>query len=450
MKKISNFFSRIPRIYKDTTGVFAGNILTSVLAFTFIVLVSRFLGPADFGIFSLALALLTMVSDISDFGANTGMIKFTSIALRDNKPEKAHQLIKLNFRFKLFWGAAVAFFGYLLASKIALLIFKNEALTTPLKISFLGIFGVIIFSFFLAVFQAYQQFNRRIFMGFILGLSRVLFFLVLIIFGKISIFSCLVGYITMPLICLFLFYPWLPLSFIKENIREKKLGSELFHFSKWLTISTFCVLILSRLDIFFLTRLAGPESTGIYNAAFRLGSFILLINSSFTVTLMPALFGMSETKQLWGYFKKLILGIVIISLFLLSLIFWAPAIIKIIYGSAYLAAIPVFQILILGFIAMVAISALEMILYALNRPDLFAILMMISLILSGAANYFLIPLYGAPGAAGAFLSVKIFGIIYLLLAVLIIFAFKKSEKTFGPVKEPAIPIITEEKTALEF
>jgi O-antigen/teichoic acid export membrane protein len=161
---------------------------------------------------------------------------------------------------------------------------------------------------------------------------------------------------------------------------------------------------------------------------------------------MPEIFKLSDSRQLWNFFKKFLLMTVAVTLCLLPLYFLAPFLVKVIYGAAYLRAATVFQVLVLAFMGMVVISVFEMIIYALNRPDLFALLMFLSLLLSLAGNFWLIPHLGAGGAALTLLGLKIFGIIYLFFVIFWLF---RSRSVFvRPVEEPVL--ITEEETAREF
>jgi stage V sporulation protein B len=430
--------------------VFLGNLLGSVLAFIFSVLVSRSLGPSDFGLFSVVLAVLTMVSDISDFGANTSMVRFATRFLEKTEPDGANRVISLNLKFKTYLGIGLAVLGYFSARWIAEVVFKNPLLVFPLKIVALGIMGILLFSFFLAVFQSYRQFKKRIIYSLALSAGRVILLLLLIMGGRATLINSLWVYILLPFFLLGPVFISKPFSFVNEKINEKNLAQELFHFSKWLTVSNFAVLVLSRLDIFMLVRFSGPAAAGIYSAAFRLASLILLINSSFTVTLLPEIFRLGRLELLKNFFKKFLVMTLIINICLVPLVYIGPFLIKLIYGAAYADAGGVFQILVFAFMFMITISALEMIIYALNKPQLFALMMVVSVILSFGANYLLIPVLGARGAAWALLGVKLFGIIYLLITILEIFSSKRIVFDKEARLEVEGALATEEKTALGF
>ena len=60
------------KIGRDSAIVLAGNIFSAGLGFIATVLITRTLGPADFGVFCLALTVMSIATQFSDFGIGTG------------------------------------------------------------------------------------------------------------------------------------------------------------------------------------------------------------------------------------------------------------------------------------------------------------------------------------------------------------------------------------------
>ena len=56
--------------FKQSSITFMGTVLNGALGAVFYILAARFLGPASFGLMSVAIAALTLISDIGDFGTN--------------------------------------------------------------------------------------------------------------------------------------------------------------------------------------------------------------------------------------------------------------------------------------------------------------------------------------------------------------------------------------------
>ncbi len=63
------------KIVKDLVIVLSGNVIGAGLGFVTTVLITRTLGPAQFGLFSVALAVMTIASQFSDFGISTGLVR---------------------------------------------------------------------------------------------------------------------------------------------------------------------------------------------------------------------------------------------------------------------------------------------------------------------------------------------------------------------------------------
>jgi O-antigen/teichoic acid export membrane protein len=120
------------------TATFRQSILTTfavgingVLGVCFFILVARFLGPAEFGIFSIAIATISMIADIADFGTNTGIVRFIPKYLNE-KTTDAYKLLKLSLEIKAVVWLIVLIVGISSASLIAELILKKPELTFPL------------------------------------------------------------------------------------------------------------------------------------------------------------------------------------------------------------------------------------------------------------------------------------------------------------------------------
>ena len=63
---------------KDLLKVFSGNVVSQAIAFLIIIIISRDLGPSEYGIFSLLIAIFTIGTQIADFGGSTSYVKYAS------------------------------------------------------------------------------------------------------------------------------------------------------------------------------------------------------------------------------------------------------------------------------------------------------------------------------------------------------------------------------------
>lgn len=402
------------RTFKDAGIVMTGEVFNVGFAFLLTVLVSRSLGPNDFGLFSVALAVLTLVAGLLDLGVNTGMVRFASLALGRQQPQIVRRVLAVAFRFKFVLGLMVWALSYLLARPTAVLIFHDPALVQPIRLALTGVGGLMMLEFAVAALQAYQWFSRRLVINFVVGFGRLALVLVLLGLGQGNLNGILKWYVFWPWAGFFLSLFFIPPGYIWARW-DRPTARDLFHFSKWIMLAGVVNIIFNRLDIFMLTALSGAQSSGLYAAAFRLASLLMLVSSALSTMLLPKVASLTSSDQIRRYFVRVLPYPLVIGLLCLPLFFFGRSLIVLIYGPAYAAAAGVFLVLLLAFILVVIAAPFNLILYALNRPQLLAVLAIGELAISVVGNYCLIPGLGAAGAAWTLLLVRVFTISFLLI-----------------------------------
>src|SRR3989344_533456 len=86
--------------FRQSSITFTGTVLNGFLGALFYIVLARYLGPANFGLITIALTTLVLIADIADIGTNTGLVRFVSANLVNNK-EKAYKFLKLALEVKL-------------------------------------------------------------------------------------------------------------------------------------------------------------------------------------------------------------------------------------------------------------------------------------------------------------------------------------------------------------
>jgi O-antigen/teichoic acid export membrane protein len=175
-----------------------------------------------------------------------------------------------------------------------------------------------------------------------------------------------------------------------------------FSLSSWIAVSTAGISIMYYLDTVCLTWLAGLEAVAVYNIALP----IMQIAQSFFVfpaVFIPFVAEMWEKKDYAGIRKTCCIGSLLMLLtlpvFMLGGIYFAPAVITILFDAKYVAAAPAVTILWAG---MVFFSIATFNISALNsggRQRSAAFLVVGCVIVNFILNTVLIPGYGYIGAA---------------------------------------------------
>ncbi len=113
--------------WKQSQITVIGSLINGGLGLLFYILLARILGPSDFGLLTVSIVTLTLISDIADFGTNTGLVRHVSAYLNSDK-HKALRFLKLSLEIKLLVWIGVLTLGVYLAPVIAQQIFNKPEL----------------------------------------------------------------------------------------------------------------------------------------------------------------------------------------------------------------------------------------------------------------------------------------------------------------------------------
>src|SRR3989344_5520256 len=89
------------KVAKDSAMVFSSTIIGGIFGFSGAILLSRILGPENFGLFKTITALYGTIMTIFDFGLQNTLTKYTSEFSAKGQNEKIKFLIQNIFLFRL-------------------------------------------------------------------------------------------------------------------------------------------------------------------------------------------------------------------------------------------------------------------------------------------------------------------------------------------------------------
>lgn len=404
------------KTWKQSQITIPATIINGALGAFFYILMARFLGPADFGLLTVSVVTLTMIADMVDFGANTGLIKFVSANINSNK-EKALKFLKLSLEFKIVIWLLVLIVGLFLSPFIATNIYKKIELIMPLRLVILGVGGALLLSFASSSLQAIQKYFIWGIVNISTNLLRLFVIVLLFMSGQLNLFSGLISYILLPFFGFSLALLFLPSKMFKVR-NEFSVAKQLFRYNFGVGIFTIIAAFSARLDTFLSARLLTSFDLGIYGAANQLVQVVPQLISALGIVAAPKFASFVNTQDMIAYLKKfqlLVLGISLIGLLIIPiLIYIIPAIL----GTEYQATIGPFIILLIAMlIFLISIPIHISIIFYFGKPDVFIWVSLGHLFIIGGLGYFLISNFGVIGAS----TTVLFGTIFNLLAPLIWF-----------------------------
>ncbi len=377
---------------KNTFWLFFGDIMGRLLKLIVVVFATRVLGVEGWGVFAYALAFVSLFYALADIGINT----FITREMSRGGIDKYHYL-SASLVLKLF----LLGFSFLI-SLICIPYIGNIALSIKIIIA-LGLlnFSDSIREFALSVNRALEKMEREAFIKIIMNVITTSLGIMLLVFYTDPL-SLAIAYAVGSIIAtgITFWLVWPEFRKITWKFTGKSLRT-IFDFAwPFIAITLFSTAIAS-IDSIMLGQMKSAADVGLYAAAQRLVQFLAIIPIFIAASVFPIMakaYGDEESST--RIFEKIMtttlaLGIPIA---IGGFIFSSP-IITLIFGSDYSAGGMVLGILMLSILAVFPNIILDNSIFTRNLQRKFIGATAVGLLGNIIINLYLIPRYGALGAA---------------------------------------------------
>ena len=399
--------------------LFGGNFINALLSMVAVIIVSRALGPHDFGVVAIFNTILGTMVGLTELGLSTAAVKLISENLVNDR-HHANVIMRVIFFLELGTGAVVALLGLLFSAPIANAL-GGPHLLFAVRMGFVAGAVTSAAAFFGPFFAAHKQFVKNALVNFSGSIFKTGAVLAMVAFSFLSLRHVIVAYTLTPILFFSIAYMFVPKGFHAKGTKqeEKEAVVEIFHFSKWIFLSYISTSVGGNMDTFLIAHYKGSAAVGIYTAGQQLVSVMPMIIGAITTVILPKLTGLQTRAEYEKFLTKLIIGISGIALVLSPGIIFGQIPIKLIFGSRFLESISIFKIFLGAYLIILFPNIISVVLYARNRHRLITYINYASLTASLVAYVLLIPRFGAIGAATTFLIVNLISGIFMIL-----FSFK--------------------------
>lgn len=387
------------RIGGNIAWLLADKVLRLGLTLIVTVFVARYLGPEQFGVLNFVLALVAVFAVVAAFGLQGTVVRDLVQSPADTGKILAGALV-----IKL--SAAVLMYGLLLAT---IWILRPSGDASRVFVALMG--TTLIFR----CSEAYKYwFESQIRSKYVVWAENIVF--AMVVCAKLAMV-----YLQAPLMA----FVWLATIeslctalFLRLLFKKIFVISPDWHFcpettkrlilQSWpLVISAAAWILYVRIDQIMLAQLAGDKDVGIYSAAVRLSEVSNFIPGIIAFSVMPAILPLLQQdprhyqRRLQQLFDVSVLLMLCFALVVTLLAHW---IIPLLFGVVYQGAAEVLVIHVWCgiFSALAVVSSRHLINIGLQT-----VLMqrnLLGLLLNVPLNFWLIPRYGAVGAASASLA----------------------------------------------
>ena len=399
---------------KDTSWLFSGEMGRSVFAGLETIVLARFLGLEQFGVFALVISFVGIVNGLIDFNIQEPAVKYVGMYRERKDREKTLSFIKF-FYLLDFLSGAVAFVAAVLLAGVANEFFIKSEGAVEL---------VVIYSFYLLVVTVnrnsqsllvvFQRFDTSSALTVAAVGIRFVFVVAALVLG-FGIKGVLVAYVAAGFVSFLLLQ-----FFVNRMLRAESMSGwffaglggvrdeirEVMSFALSSTYSLFVSNVFSNnVPILVLGNLFGREVSGLYKTAAVFSKIIGRVVIPFTGALYPALVRLEEQhsyadfRKVISYSTKLLLKIAV-PVGVVSFIF-ADEIINIFFGAEYIGAANAMRIIVVAELLSGLSFWVPGAFLALGKTWFRALMQSGGAALYAAALLFLAPAYSLEGTAFA-------------------------------------------------
>ena len=401
----SELDASLTSVAKGATVIFGGLIVGNFLGMVNQIVLGRFLGPENYGLFNLSMSVVMIGGTLCSFGFLGSLPGFIPFHLKKNEKSVVRSAIDFASLFSLSLGTLFAVITYLMSDRLAVTVFHDPKLAPALKvfsfaIPFHGLQAVVqgaIRGFKAAKYEALVfAIGSRVVTISIFLLSL---FLIHRLYGAIVAFNA--GILLTSIMAF-----WLIRKRILSDYRSwprVAVARNVLSFSWPLALTGFTLLFVSKTDKLLLGYFLSSEDVGIYTPALLIASLLEFVNSAFKYRFLPTAseyFSKNDMSGLEPLYKSTSRWsfLVVYPIFLLILVF-SEEILRLLYGSEYTGGHMALIVLSLGIVVNDFSGTSANILVAGGRTKLNLYCEVIAAVASTVLNILLIPIYGILGAA---------------------------------------------------
>lgn len=398
LKKIISRF-RNNKEAKNASWLIGGKIAQMALSFFVSILTARYLGPGNYGTISYANAYVAFFTSLCTLGINSVIIKdFVE------KPQEQGQTIGTALIMRSF----SSFLSAITIMCIVNVVDHDES--TIIMVTALCSISLLfqVFDTFNYWFQSHYESKVTSIATFIAYSATALYRIVLLVLHKDVewfAFATSVDYIVLG-IFLFLSYKKYngpKLSFSLE--KAKSLIGSSYHY----ILSGMMVAVYGQTDKLMLKQMLDASSVGYYSLAATLNLMWVFVLQAIIDSMYPTIMRMHEQdKEEFEKKNRQLYAIVIYVSIVVAICFvvFAPFIIKILYGDAYMPAVETLRIITWYTIFSYLGVARNAWIVCENKQKYLKYMYLSAALINIALNYIMIPIWGASGAALASLTTE--------------------------------------------
>lgn len=391
------------KLLKESTWALLAKFFAAGMGFFLFILIPRFLGPKDYGIFALTLSILVFFMLFADFGISASSSKFIAQYVKKDKFQ-VRNIIKEVLLLRVLTLAVVFVVGYFSINFITET-FKMPELSKTL---YIGIFLVIFWTLTEHLKKLFQGFHRLKFNFYItlteFGFKIMLSLLLILYYGLLGVLIAFtLAYILSTVVGLFFTYKYFYCEF-EEASSVKSFRKDLLDYAFPMIFISASFYVLTEIDTIFLAFFTTPTEVGYYSVGKQMTRYLPIFAAGIGTALGPMYAHITReniTELKKTYYKILSILSCLYLLASVLLFIFAKEIVIFLYGMEYIPSITILRILIVYMFFFAISSVVSQLIDYMGMAKKRAFVLVIVILVNISLNLLLIPKYGGIGAAVA-------------------------------------------------
>ncbi len=402
-------------LFREVAVTYSGQLFGSGIGFLVQILLQRKLGAGDYGLLGLAGSVGMLTAVITDLGISHAMVRFASRHLAEHRADLAMAHFAAGFWMRMALAAVVALVGFASSALVAEYVFHKPDLHWPLACQFLAVFTGTAYGFWVFFIQAWQRFKLRSLIQVLVALGKLGVFGLMWLFNVVTPSTAVLLDLGMSGVGFVAGMAVSPrgLFQVPRATWTRAARADILPWCKYTGVMIVGDVMFNELDTFMLGIYASEEVVGVYRCAWTYAMVLGFLNSSVSSVLFPKVTAITTDQELRSFMRSIVKMTSLLAVCTLPalpfLSWWIPY-----YDVKYADAVPVFYVMYVGIVFELVVGPMHYALYTLDRPQVLVINAFAKILMNGVGNVFLIPLYGAFGAAGATIVTRVFGGVFTL------------------------------------
>jgi O-antigen/teichoic acid export membrane protein len=384
-----------------------GNLLKLGVGVLASALTYRALPTADAGRLAITIGLVSLFSFVAEFGFRDAAVTYVAGATSAAEAQAAARSFLMA---KLLFGTLAAVILAGLAGWIVSRWYGGAVNPALVRFAALALLTGGLLNYVQTLLEARQRFGTLSLISMAQGLLRAGAIVLLFVTDRLTLWPLIALEVAVPL-ALFAFGQRL----LPAELRPRLLASlgvyfaRLWRFSRWIAIAAVASTIFLNLDVVLLGHFRPAAEVGLYGAALALLAKFEVLQNAVLTSAFPEACRYRSRDELRAYVFRILRVTALLSIGVMVILPLTGTLLVVLYGVRYAGAALPFAILLIGFAIGLNAQPTAFVLYPLERVRWIAGGDLLQLVFFIAIGLWLIPHYGALGAALAVLATRVVG-----------------------------------------